>query len=47
MGGKEGAIFGAWDFVATNASKENMDLFIGSYKRGRYLQTLVGNAVRD
>ena len=46
-GGKEGAIFGAWDFVAANASRENMDLFIGSYKRGRYLQTLVGNAVRD
>ena len=37
-GGDEGALFGAWDFVASFASKEIVDKLISSYKWGKYLQ---------
>ena len=30
--GEDAAILGAWDFVASNASKDIMDKLIGSYK---------------
>ena len=46
-GGEEAAVLGAWDVVASYASKETMDQLIGSYKRGKYLQGVFGKAVKD
>ena len=46
-GGDEGALYGAWDFLASFASKEIIDKLISSYKRGRYLQGVFGTAVND
>ena len=31
-GGEEGALYGAWDFVAANATKHVMETLIGSYR---------------
>ena len=45
-GGDEGALFGAWDFFASFASKEIIDKLISSYKRGKYLQGVFGKAVK-
>lgn len=44
-GGEEGAVYGAWDFIAANASKEVIDKLISSYRRGKYLQGIFGEAV--
>ena len=38
---EDGAIFGAWDLIATYASKEMFDKVINSYKRGKYLQGVI------
>ena len=46
-GGDEGALYGAWDFLASFASKEIIDKLISSYKRGKYLQGVFGTAVKD
>ena len=46
-GGEEAAIIGAWDFLASNASKDVMDKLIGSYRRGKYLEGVSGRAVTD
>ena len=45
-GGDEGALFGAWDFVASFASKEIIDKLISSYKLGKYLQGVFEKAVK-
>ena len=44
-GGKEGALYGAWDFLQSNA-KEMMDSLIASYKRGKYLD-VVSQALKE
>ena len=41
-GGKEGAIYGAWDFVAANANPELMESLFTSYKQGNFLEKLYG-----
>ena len=46
-GGDEGALYGAWDFLASFASKEIIDKLISSNKRGKYLQGVFGTAVKD
>jgi len=46
-GGDDGAVYGAWDFATSSASKETMDKLIGGYKRGKYLQGVFGKAIRD
>ena len=46
-GGDGGALHGAWDFLASFASKEIIDKLISSYKRGKYLQGVFGTAVKD
>ena len=46
-GGEEAAILGAWDFVASSASRNLMDKLIGNYKRGKYLEGVFGKAVGD
>ena len=43
-GGDEGALFGAWDFVASFASKEIIHKLISSYKWGKYLQEVFEKA---
>ena len=45
-GGDEGALYGAWDFLASFASKEIIDKLISSYKRGKYSQGVFGKAVK-
>ena len=46
-GGEQGALLGAWDFVAANMKKEMMDNLIGKYKRGKYLEGIVGEAMKE
>ncbi len=46
-GGEEGALLGAWDFVAANMKKEMMDNLIGKYKRGKYLESIIGEAMKE
>ena len=41
-GGKEGAIYGAWYFVAANANPELMQSLFTSYKQGKFLEKLYG-----
>lgn len=40
-------MYGAWDFLAANASKEIMEKLISSYKRGNFLQGIFGKAISD
>ena len=43
-----GGIFGAWDFLVGNISDDTLlDKLISSYNRGRYLQGIIGKAVKD
>ncbi len=46
-GGEEGALLGAWDFVAANMKKEMTDNLIGKYKRGKYLESIIGEAMKE
>jgi hypothetical protein len=46
-GGKDAALFGAWDFLSANASEEKMNSLISTYKRGKYLQNILNKAVRE
>ena len=41
-GGKEGSIFGAWDYLVSVSSVKQMEEFILGYKRGKFLEKLVG-----
>ena len=41
-GGEEGAVYGAWDILVRYASKELMEKFIISYKRGKFIEKLYG-----
>lgn len=46
-GGEEGALLGAWDFVAANAKKEMMDTLFVKYRRGKYLEGVVNDAMKE
>ncbi|XP_078372353.1 uncharacterized protein LOC144656016 [Oculina patagonica] len=46
-GGEEGSIYGAWDYLQSNATKDQMEKFIGSYKRGSFLQGVFGRAMKE
>ena len=46
-GDKEGALYGAWDFLQSNAKKEMMDSLIASYKKGKYLKDVVSQALKE
>ena len=46
-GGDERALYGAWDFLTSFASKEIIDKLVASYKQGKYLQGVFGKAVKD
>ncbi|KAL9958831.1 hypothetical protein ACROYT_G035899 [Oculina patagonica] len=46
-GVEEGSIYGAWDYLQSNATKDQMEKFIGSYKRGRFLQGVFGRAMKE
>ena len=46
-GSHDGAIFGAWDFIASNVSQALLDKFISSYKRGKYIQGVFGKAIKE
>ena len=41
-GGKSGSIYGAWDYIVTNASKEVVSELIVGYKRGDTSRKLLG-----
>lgn len=43
--GQEGAIYGAWDFLASIISSDLLDKLISSYQRGTYLQGMFGRAL--
>jgi len=44
-GGLDGAIYGAWDFIASVVSSSVLDKLISTYKRGKYLQGVFGRAL--
>ena len=46
-GGEDGALFGAWDFLSGNAPKEMMEDLISRYKRGKYVEGIVRQTVKD
>lgn len=46
-GGSDGAIYGAWDVIASNGNPDILDKLVGGYKRGRYLQEVVRRAIND
>ena len=46
-GGEDGALFGAWDFLSANAPKETMENLIGKYKRGKYMEGIVRQTVKE
>ena len=39
-GGKEGSLYGAWDYVSSTADNQTMDKLISGLKRGKYIQGL-------
>ena len=41
-GGKEGAIYGAWDFLCASASNDLIERLIVSFRRGNFIQKLYG-----
>ena len=41
-GGREGAIFGAWDFIQRFASSEQLEKLIINYERGNFIEKLHG-----
>ena len=43
-GGKNGSVFGAWDYIVATASDEMMKQFIIHYKKGCYLRSLLAVA---
>ena len=45
-GDNEGTVLGAWDFVASVASKEIFDKLVGSYKRGKYFREFLEKGLR-
>lgn len=46
-GGKEGALLGAWDFLTANVSEKMMNTFIGKYKRGKYIEGVISQAIKN
>ena len=46
-GCKEGALYGAWDFLQSNAKKEITDSLNENYKRGKYLDNVVSQALKE
>lgn len=46
-GGESGSYHGAWDYIVANASKELVDEFITSYKRGKYIQEMYEKAMKE
>ena len=45
-GGEEASLYGAWDYLSSSASESVMENFLGTYKRGRFLQGVFGKAVK-
>ena len=44
---EEASLYGAWDFLAANASGEIMSKLISSYKRDKFIQGIFGKAIND
>ncbi|CAH3162294.1 unnamed protein product, partial [Pocillopora meandrina] len=45
-GGKEGSIYGAWDYISSTADNQTMDTLISGLKRGKYLQGLFDKTMK-
>ena len=46
-GGKEGSLYGAWDYVSSSADNQTMDKLISGLKRGKYLQCLFDKTMKQ
>jgi len=46
-GGSEPSLYGAWDFLSSNASEEIISKLMSSYKRGRFIQGIFGKAISE
>lgn len=46
-GSEEGAVWGAWDFIAAHASQEIINKLVSSYRRGKYLEGIFGKSIKD
>ena len=45
-GGKEGSLYGAWDYVSSTADNQTMDKLISGLKRGKYIQGLFDKTMK-
>ena len=46
-GGKEGSLYGAWDYVSSTSDNQTMDKLISGLKRGKYLQGLLDKTMKQ
>ena len=46
-GGKDGALYGAWDYVSFSSDNQTVDKPISGFKRGKYLQGLLNKTMKD
>ena len=46
-GGKEGSLYGAWDYVSSSADNQTTDKLISGLKRGKYLQCLFDKTMKQ
>jgi len=46
-GGLEPSLYGAWDFLISNAPNELICRLISNYKRGKFIQGIFGKAIQD
>ena len=42
-GGSDGAIFGVWEYMSKNASKEQLENLMLDYKKGKFMEKLYGH----
>ncbi|KAK3745923.1 hypothetical protein QZH41_010220 [Actinostola sp. cb2023] len=46
-GGESGSFYGAWDYIVANAPKELVSELLIGYKRGKHIQQLFGEAMKE
>ena len=46
-GGKEGALYGTWDYVSFSSDNQTMDKLISGFKLGKYLQGLLNKTMKS
>ena len=42
-GGSDGSIFGAWDYIRRYATEEQLESFVVSFKKGKFVERIHGS----